>query len=72
MKYFDRPLNTKGRFTRYDFVARNLLTTRLRHILGHDCRKVLKHVLKSYDFFSCRKRVVRRMRATKSHRVDRP
>ena len=47
---------TKGRITRYDFVAYNLLTTRLRHFLGHDCRKVLKHVLKSYDFFSCRKR----------------
>ena len=29
----------------------NLLTTRLRHFWGHDCRKVLKHVLKSYDFF---------------------
>ena len=41
----------KGRFTRYDFVACDLLTTRLRHILGHDCRKVLKHVFKSYNFF---------------------
>ena len=37
-------------YTRYDFVARNLLTTRLRHFLGHDCRKVLKHVWKSYNF----------------------
>ena len=55
-----------------DFVARNLLTTRLRHILGHDCHKVLKHVLKSYNFFSCRKRVARRLRATKSYRVNRP
>ena len=36
---------SKGRFTRYDFVAYNLLTTRLRHILGHDCRKVVKHVV---------------------------
>ena len=47
----------------------------LRHaydILGHNCRKVLKHVLKSYDFFSCRKRVVRRLHATKSYRVNRP
>ena len=33
------------------FVACDLLTTRLRHLLGHDCRKVLEHVLKSYDFF---------------------
>ena len=40
--------------------------------IGHDCRKVLKHVLKSYDIFSCRKRVVRRLHATKSHRVNRP
>ena len=44
----------KCRFTRYDFVAYNLLTTHLRHFLGHDCRKVLKHGLKSYNFFSCR------------------
>ena len=47
----------KGCFTWYDFVAYNLLTTRLRHILGHDYRKVLEHVLKSYDIFSCRKQV---------------
>ena len=25
--------------------------TSLQHILGHDCRKVLKHVFKSYNFF---------------------
>ena len=31
--------------------------TLIQHILGHDCRKVLEHVLKSYDFFSCRKEV---------------
>ena len=63
----------KGRFTRYDFVAYNLFTTRLLHFLGHDFRKVLlKHVLKSYGFFSCRKRVVRKLHATKSYRVNRP
>ena len=33
------------------FVAYNFLMTRLRHFLGHDCPKVLKYVLKSYDFF---------------------
>ena len=71
---FDKSFHrsSKGRFTRYDFVAYNLLVTCLRHILGHDCRKVLKHVLKSYDFFSCRKRVIRRLRAIKSYRVNRP
>ena len=53
----------KGRFTRYDFVASNSL----RHFLGHDCRDVLKDVLRSYNFF----RVVRRLRAAKSHRVNR-
>ena len=26
-------------------------TTSLRHILDHDCHKVLKHVFKSYNFF---------------------
>ena len=31
--------------------------TSLRHVLGHDCHKVLKHVFKSYDFFLCRKQV---------------
>ena len=31
--------------------------TCLGHILGHDCHKVLKHVLKSYNFF----RVVREL-----------
>ena len=36
-----------------------------------DCRKVAKHALKSYDFFSCRKRLVRRLHATKSYRVNR-
>ena len=41
----------KGRFTRYDFVACSPLTTRSRHLLCHDCRQVLKHVLKSYNFF---------------------
>ena len=42
---------------RYDFVACNLLTTRLRHFLGH--------VLKPYNFF----RVVRRFRQRQSRSV---
>ena len=37
--------------TQYGFVACNFLTTYKRHFLGHDCRKVLKHVYKSYNFF---------------------
>ena len=41
----------------YDFVACNLLTTRLRHCLGHDYCKVLKLVLKSYNFFRVVKEV---------------
>ena len=32
-------------------------TTRSRHFLGHNCHKVLKHVLKSYNLF----RVVREL-----------
>ena len=44
------------------------LTTRFRPRLSYG----FKHVLKSYDFFSCRKRVVRRLHATKSYRVNRP
>ena len=27
------------------------LMTRLHHFLGHNCSKVLKHILKSYNFF---------------------
>ena len=52
-----RALSIKGGFTRYDFVACNLLTTRLRQFSGHDCRKVLEHVLKSYDILSWRFRI---------------
>ena len=56
----------KGRFTRYDFATCILHTTRLQHFLGHNCRKVLKHVLKSYDFFhviyACREGSMRRNR----------
>ena len=55
----------KGRFTRYDFVAYDKLTTGLRHqffscnsnlqltydcrVRHQKCRRILKHVLKSYD-----------------------
>ena len=42
---------SKDQFTRYDFVACDPLTTSLQHFLGHDCRKVLRHVLKSYASF---------------------
>ena len=37
---------SKGRFTRYDFVASNLLTTRLPH---EKSSRILKHVLTLYD-----------------------
>ena len=62
------PVKPKGRFTRYDFVACNLLTTRLQH--EKSCR-ILKHVLKPYDSRGL-KSVVRRLHATKSHLVNRP
>ena len=42
---------------------------RLRHFLGHNCRKNFKHVYKSYNFFRAGKCAVRRLHATKSYRV---
>ena len=64
-------LNTgcrKGRFTRYDFVAYDKLTTRLRH--------ELLRVNQTYNSLngpkSCRRPVVSLSYATKSYRVNRP
>ena len=69
----------KGRFTRYDFVACDKLTTGLRQAydMTYDCRSVLKHVLKCYDIFSdvhnnrksCRGPVVSRCRMRQSRTV---
>ena len=58
----------KGRFTQYDFVAYDKLTTRLRH--------ELLRVNQTYNSLngpkSCRRPVVRLSYATKSYRVNRP
>ena len=58
----------KGRFTRYDFVAYDKLTTRLRH--------ELLRVNQTYNSLngpkSCRRPVVSLSYATKSYRVNRP
>ena len=62
------PQVTKGRFTRYDFVAYDKLTTRLRH--------ELLRVNQTYNSLngpkSCRRPVVSLAYATKSYRVNRP
>ena len=63
--------NSKGRFTRCDFVACNLLTTRLRQkkvVLLKTCFKTLRQSWPKM----CRKHVVRRSHATKLYRVNRP
>ena len=58
----------KGRFTRYDFVAYDKLTTRLRH--------ELLRVNQTYNLLngpkSCRRPVVSLSYATKSYGVNRP
>ena len=58
----------KGRFTRYDFVAYDKLTTGLRHELFR--------VNQTYNSLngpkSCRRPVVSLSYATKSYRVNRP
>ena len=58
----------KGRFTRYDFVAYDKLTTGLRHELSR--------VNQTYSSLngpkSCRRPVVSLSYATKSYRVNRP
>ena len=58
----------KGRFTRYDFVAYDKLTTDLRHELFR--------VNQTYNSLngpkSCRRPVVSLSYATKSYRVNRP
>ena len=58
----------KGRFTRYDFVAYDKLTTRLRH--------ELLRVNQTYNSLngpkSCRRPVVSLSFAIKSYRVNRP
>ena len=59
---------SKGRFTRYDFVAYDKLTTGLRHELFR--------VNQTYNSLngpkSCRRPVVSLSYATKSYRVNRP
>ena len=69
---------TKGRFTRYDFVACDN-GLRQAHDMIYDCvrqkkcRSILKHVLKRCDNRkSCRRPVVSLSHATKSYRVNRP
>ena len=61
-------LECKGRFTWYDFVAYDKLTTRLRH--------ELLRVNQTYNSLngpkSCRRPVVSLSYATKSYRVNRP
>ena len=61
-------LFAKGRFTRYDFVAYDKLTTGLRHELFR--------VNQTYNSLngpkSCRRPVVSLSYATKSYRVNRP
>ena len=60
--------DSQGRFTRYDFVAYDKLTTRLRH--------ELLRVNQTYNSLngpkSCRRPVVSLSYATKSYRVNRP
>ena len=64
----DAQCNTKGRFTRYDFVAYDKLTTGLRHELFR--------VNQTYNSLngpkSCRRPVVSLSYATKSYPVNRP
>ena len=70
---------SKGRFTRYDFVACDN-GLRQAHDMIYDCfvrqkkcRSILKHVLKRCDNRkSCRRPVVSLSHATKSYRVNRP
>ena len=61
-------LAIKGRFTRYDFVAYDKLTTGLRHELFR--------VNQTYNSLngpkSCRRPVVSLSYATKSYRINRP
>ena len=44
-----RKASRKSPVTKLTGLSYSLFTTRLRHFSGHDCRKVIKHVLlKSY------------------------
>ena len=65
---YDCPGESKGLFTRYDFVACDKLTTGLRHELFR--------VNQTYNSLttlkSCRRPVVSLSHATKSCRVNRP